>query len=91
MANYQRILTSIRRMQGQPYYQPAFHLWNPQAWYKRAFMVPDRTPFGTTIYEGVIVPSPYTDGIQGTANAPVVNNRTFIGVAPVKGVYGGLS
>lgn len=91
MSNYQQILTSIRKMPGHPYYQPAFHLWNPWAWYNRGFKTPDRTPFGVSLYEGVIVPSPYTSGIRGVTNAPVDNNKTFIGVAPTKGVYGGLT
>ena len=91
MSNYQRILTSIRKMAGRPYWQPAYVLDTSIALYKRDFATPDRPPFGTSVYEGVFSPSPLTSGIRGVANAPYNTNREFIGVAPVKGVFGGLA
>jgi hypothetical protein len=91
MSNYQNILTTKRKMPGQSYLAPAYELWNPWAWYKRLAYTPDRPQFGTCVVGSIAFPSPDIDGSRGDAHAPVGNNRTFRGVAPVKGVYGGLS
>jgi len=92
MSNYQKILTSIRRMTGAPYYQQAFHLQNPWAYHTHGFKTPDRAPFGTSIYEGVQVPTALVAGTaHGRTHIITQNNREFIGVAPNKGVYGGLA
>lgn len=78
-------------MTGAPYYQPAFQLQNPWAWHTHGFKTPDKAPFGTSIYEGVQVPTTLVAGTaHGHTQLIYSTNREFIGVAPNKGVYGGL-